>query len=164
MVRCLLGAREELAQQFVAGRCRLDLACWVVGREQLVQPPPRGLLGRTGSETSPRDRVERDLQCDGMTRLLRTNRGVVGGNVQMVDNVGGVRVNSNHRRRAMQCKENWPVPMGSDNRADRRAAAARSDLGRNGLGRRPGGPVLALPSYRRTDDNLTEERSWPRAR
>ncbi len=39
-----------------------------------------------------------------MTKLLRTNRNEVGGNVQIVKNLGGVTVNTNTVDGALRCK------------------------------------------------------------
>jgi hypothetical protein len=70
-----------------------------------------------GGATLLRNTVNADIQYDEMRRLLRTNGNVVGGNVQIVKNFGGVEVNNNRIDGALQCKENSPAPTGSGNTA-----------------------------------------------
>lgn len=60
-------------------------------------------------------RISGDLQYDAMSRLLKANDNVVGGNVQVVGNDGGVRLYGNRIDGALQCKENRPAPVGARN-------------------------------------------------
>lgn len=60
-------------------------------------------------------RISGDLQYDGMTRALRADSNVVGGNIQIVKNFGGVSVTWNRIDGALQCKENRPAPTGGGN-------------------------------------------------
>lgn len=60
-------------------------------------------------------RVNGDIQYDEMTQALRADSNVVGGNIQVVKNFGGVAINSNRIDGALQCKENRPAPTGRGN-------------------------------------------------
>ena len=70
-------------------------------------------------------RIQGDLQYDEMTRLLKANSNVVGGNIQIVKNFGGVRVYGNRIDGALQCKENSPAPTGSGNTASSKEGQCR---------------------------------------
>lgn len=68
-----------------------------------------------GAATVNGTRVQGDLQYDAMRQQLVANRNVVGGNVQVVGNSGGVRLVGNRIDGGLQCKENRPAPVGSGN-------------------------------------------------
>ena len=60
-------------------------------------------------------RIVGDIQYDDNRRLLKANRNRVGGSIQVVENSGGVRIYGNVINGNLQCKQNYPKPLGGGN-------------------------------------------------
>lgn len=59
--------------------------------------------------------VDSDIQYDTNRAWVRALRNDVGGNVQVVSNSGGVEIRRNVIDGNLQCKQNYPAPIGGNN-------------------------------------------------
>jgi hypothetical protein len=79
----------------------------VGGSVQIVQGGAARVVGSA---------VNGDILYDDNSRALAALRNVVGGNVQVFQNTGGVEIRGNRIDGNLQCKENSPAPVGGNNR------------------------------------------------
>jgi hypothetical protein len=59
--------------------------------------------------------VTGDIQYESNATQLRALRNEVGGSIQAFQNIGGVELRNNVIDGNLQCKENWPAPVGGEN-------------------------------------------------
>lgn len=64
-----------------------------------------------------RANVDGDIQFESNTAELNASRNVVGGNIQVFSNSGGASITDNRIDGNLQCKSNYPPPIGARNQA-----------------------------------------------
>lgn len=70
-----------------------------------------------GSATIDKARINGDILFDENVGAISASANIVGGSMQVFQNLGGVRLLNNRMNGNLQCKENVPAPTGSGNRS-----------------------------------------------